>query len=224
METNKPQSENTALISGLTYDGKELGQITKFPRRVLFIMDISKNNGQITIFNDEDINIFENQDIGVFRFSVTDDPYCDYTARIINLGYSGIKMRLCSGSLITTKPLTYITNDLNDGHIVTSLPLRSVTEFDGNCRGVEFLQKKENTYQVVDYNFGEDINKPVIVVYSEFNYKNKKGNTKVFRVDMRSYFNKVKVLKEENYNTKKELNKIHGLKIEKKQIKKRILK
>lgn len=164
------ETENTMLVQLVYNENDRVDKIIKLPKKLIIICDLFKGNSQFILYNNESIDIDNEKDLKYLILSVTNDPYSSYAGGLNNLGYFRLLWVIGDGVVSNTKPLIYLTNNNSTIQISENIPLRIPTKFKGN-RGIRFLQENYNSYQIVEYTFGEDLTQDINIKYSIWDYK-----------------------------------------------------
>jgi len=161
--------------------GEIINKIIDIPDRFVMLMDFPNNFGEIIIKHNSDLSDLENiKDIDFICVTMTNDPYCEFSGGIVNLGSYCIRWRLMNGALISTNPLIFKTDFLDGCIFSETIPLRIPNKVNGDI-GTRFVNNSENTYQVLDYKFGDSHDKDFHLKYSCYDYDEKTAKS-IYRI------------------------------------------
>lgn len=212
------KATESILVETTTKDGELIKDVFPLPNRIICIYDVSAGKGQFIIFMPQDFEHtrwkkYDRDDCAYLGVTLTNDPYTPHAGGTINLGYYSIRLRYCYGKIMTNNPMTYITDNIEEIMIVPNFPLRHITQYGDSSDKLEFdiLKAEPGVKTILDFRFKGDLDKGVLLLYSKYNYIEKRGRFRGVRLDWNSHFNQAQVVCDEEHDTYTALMNKHGL-------------
>lgn len=192
-------------------------KIIPLPSRMIFMYDTTSNYGQLYIYHKEPMMIIDNFDpkkvISQILLTFTDDPQTTPQNPVISLGYYSIRTRLCYGQVVSPgNPFCYFTDNM-DFHLKSiNYPLRGVMKWMQNPNMINTFAADENTYNIVDFIFGESLRDDIQVIHSKWRTDKQEGACVDYKINLSSFENGYTILRsQEGIKVKSDCYNFHNL-------------